>query len=114
MKMAVFWVVAPCSLVVRRRFNGACCLHDPDYHGTTTQKTAIFILASARTSHLTGSGEMRLGYEFLVLRGLKPVSSEGVRFLSTKKFGGNTDLNYSFVVDNTEPAKVKEIAAANT
>jgi hypothetical protein len=28
MKMAVFWVVAPCSLVeVYRRFKGACCLH---------------------------------------------------------------------------------------
>jgi hypothetical protein len=26
--MAVFWVVAPCSLVeVYRRFRGACCLH---------------------------------------------------------------------------------------
>jgi hypothetical protein len=28
MKMAVFWVVAPCSLVeVYRRFRGTCCLH---------------------------------------------------------------------------------------
>jgi hypothetical protein len=28
MKMAVFWVVAPCSLVeVNRRFRDACCLH---------------------------------------------------------------------------------------
>jgi hypothetical protein len=28
MKMAVFWVVAPCCLVeVYRRFRGACCLH---------------------------------------------------------------------------------------
>jgi hypothetical protein len=28
MKMAVFWVVAPCSLVeVYQRFGGACCLH---------------------------------------------------------------------------------------
>jgi hypothetical protein len=28
MKMAVFWVVAPCSLVeVYRRFRGACCHH---------------------------------------------------------------------------------------
>jgi hypothetical protein len=28
MKMNVFWVVAPCSLVeVYRRFRGACCLH---------------------------------------------------------------------------------------
>jgi hypothetical protein len=28
MKMAVFWVVAPCSLVeVYERFGGTCCLH---------------------------------------------------------------------------------------
>jgi hypothetical protein len=27
-KMAVFWVVAPCSLVeVYKRFRGPCCLH---------------------------------------------------------------------------------------
>jgi hypothetical protein len=26
MKMAVFWVVAPCSLVVYRRSGGSCCL----------------------------------------------------------------------------------------
>jgi hypothetical protein len=31
MKMAVFWVVAPYSLVeVYRRFRGACCLHHQD------------------------------------------------------------------------------------
>jgi hypothetical protein len=29
--MAVFWVVAPCSLIeVYRRFRGACCLHQGD------------------------------------------------------------------------------------
>jgi hypothetical protein len=42
-KMAVFWVVAPCSLVeVYRRFRGACC---PHYQGdrATIQKTAIFM-----------------------------------------------------------------------
>jgi hypothetical protein len=28
MKMVVFWVVAPCSLVnLYRRFRGSCCLH---------------------------------------------------------------------------------------
>jgi hypothetical protein len=40
MKMAVFWVVAPCNLVeVHRRFRGAWCLHhqgddDPDGGGS--------------------------------------------------------------------------------
>jgi hypothetical protein len=46
MKMAVFSVVAPCSLVqVYRRFRGSCCLHHQD---ATTQKAAIFILAAVR------------------------------------------------------------------
>jgi hypothetical protein len=32
-KMAVFWVVAPCSLVeVYRRFRGPCCLHHQVTH----------------------------------------------------------------------------------
>jgi hypothetical protein len=35
--MAVFWVVALCSLL----------------HGTTTQKTAIFVLTAIRTSNPT-------------------------------------------------------------
>jgi hypothetical protein len=49
--MAVFWIVAPHSLVeVCRSFGGACCLH---HHGATTQKTVIFILAAVRTSNLT-------------------------------------------------------------
>jgi hypothetical protein len=40
-KMAVFWVVEPCSQVeVYQRFRGPCCLH---HQGdiATTQKTAI-------------------------------------------------------------------------
>jgi hypothetical protein len=40
MKMAVFWVVAPCSLVVYQRFRGTCCLH---HQGARTQNTAIFL-----------------------------------------------------------------------
>jgi hypothetical protein len=41
MKMAVFWVVAPWSLVeVYQRFRGTCCLH---HQVATTQKTAIFM-----------------------------------------------------------------------
>jgi hypothetical protein len=61
--MAIFWVVAPCSLVeVYQRFRGPCCLHHQgdEYlmmeavstsetlvnfwlHGATTQKTAIYL-----------------------------------------------------------------------
>jgi hypothetical protein len=53
--MAVFWVVAPCSLVeVYQRFRGPCCLHhQPRLHGITTQKTAIFVLTAVRTSNPT-------------------------------------------------------------
>jgi hypothetical protein len=43
MKTAVFWVVAPCSVVeVYRRFRGPCCLHNRvnDRDGAATQKTA--------------------------------------------------------------------------
>jgi hypothetical protein len=44
-KIAVFWVVAPCSLVeVYQRFRGPCCLHD---------QMAIFILTAVRTSNPT-------------------------------------------------------------
>jgi hypothetical protein len=47
-KMAVFWVVAPCSLVeVYQRFGGPCCLHHQgetlvNFYQTTRQ-TSIFI-----------------------------------------------------------------------
>jgi hypothetical protein len=66
MKMAVFWVVAPCSLVeVYQCFRGPCCLHHQGalmmeaaktstrLHGAATQKTAIFILTAVRTSNPT-------------------------------------------------------------
>jgi hypothetical protein len=45
-KMAIFWVVAPCSLLeVCQRFRGPCCLHHqgPGDGGATTQKTASHI-----------------------------------------------------------------------
>jgi hypothetical protein len=48
MKNAVFWDVAPgrsCGL--RYRFN------PEDLHGTTSQKTAIFIVTTVKTSNLT-------------------------------------------------------------
>jgi hypothetical protein len=46
LKMAVFWVVAPCS---RADFWKT----STRLHGVTTQKTAIFILTAVRTSNLT-------------------------------------------------------------
>jgi hypothetical protein len=52
-KMAVFWVVAPCSLVeVCQRFRGPCCLyHQGDEF--IDRKTAIFVLTAVRTSNPT-------------------------------------------------------------
>jgi hypothetical protein len=48
MKIAVFWVVAPCSLVeVYQRFRGPCCLHH------LMMEAAIFILTAVRTSNPT-------------------------------------------------------------
>jgi hypothetical protein len=47
--MAVFWDVAPCSLVeVYRSFRGACCFHHQQWvstrlHGATSQTTVIFL-----------------------------------------------------------------------
>jgi hypothetical protein len=50
--MSVFWVVAPCRLVlVYRRFGGLYCLRHEDDEGATTQKTAFFILTAVRTSY---------------------------------------------------------------
>jgi hypothetical protein len=44
MKMIVFWVVAPCSLVeVYQRSRGVCCLHHQGDRGVITQKTVIFL-----------------------------------------------------------------------
>jgi hypothetical protein len=45
-KMAVFWVVVPCSLVeVYQRFRGPCCLHH--------QGDEYFVLTAMRTSNPT-------------------------------------------------------------
>jgi hypothetical protein len=70
-KMAVFWVVAPCSLVeVYQRFRGPEGDRPDDggskdlwnvgkllpallLHGATTQKTAFFVLTALRTSNPT-------------------------------------------------------------
>jgi hypothetical protein len=62
MKMAVFWDVAPCSLVeVHRHFRGPCCLHNErdaplklrspstGLHGEISQKAVIFILTAVST-----------------------------------------------------------------
>jgi hypothetical protein len=47
MKMAVFWVVAPCSLVeVYQRFRGPCCLH---HQGDDSPLIAL-MMEVARTS----------------------------------------------------------------
>jgi hypothetical protein len=51
MKMAVFWVVAPCDLVeVYRRFRGASCLHyqgDRSSNWFISQSPDVLILITA-------------------------------------------------------------------
>jgi hypothetical protein len=66
MKNAVFWDVAPCRSCVNRRFGGTYLLRlqdrkiceqlrrfTHDLHGTTSQKTAFFIVTAVKTSNLT-------------------------------------------------------------
>jgi hypothetical protein len=48
-KMAVFWVVAPCSLV---EVYAHTLVTSTRLHGATIQKTAIFILTAVRTSNI--------------------------------------------------------------
>jgi hypothetical protein len=54
MKMAVFWADAPCSLIevylITLMMEGTNTSETSSrLHGATTQKTAVFILADART-----------------------------------------------------------------
>jgi hypothetical protein len=42
MKMTVFWVLAPCSLIeIDRRFRGAYCLHRLDVKALSTCETLV-------------------------------------------------------------------------
>jgi hypothetical protein len=60
--MAVFWVVAPCSLVeVYQRFRGPCCLH---HQALMMEETAIFVLTAVRISNPTFQCEV---YELHVM-----------------------------------------------
>jgi hypothetical protein len=51
-KMAVFWVVAPCSLVeIYQRFRGPCCLHhqgDRSYEAARTPETLVNFYQTSR------------------------------------------------------------------
>jgi hypothetical protein len=66
MKLAVSWVVAPCSLVeFYQRFRGTFCLHhqcdrpSTRLHGATTQKTAILIAQGGLHAPQSRSGYSR-------------------------------------------------------
>jgi hypothetical protein len=47
MKMTVFWVVAPCTLVVYRRFRGAYCLHHTLKKKVNTSASIIALMMEA-------------------------------------------------------------------
>jgi hypothetical protein len=50
MKMAVLWVVAPCSLVeVYRRFRGVYCLHHQGYDGGSDVLLIALMMEAGRT-----------------------------------------------------------------
>jgi hypothetical protein len=51
MKMAVFWVVAPRSLVeVYQRFRGACCLHHQGIDPDSSLRLVTLMMEAAGTS----------------------------------------------------------------
>jgi hypothetical protein len=67
MKAAVFWDVVSCTLCVR---NGGTSVYTI-LHGATSQKTAVFIVTTVKTSNLTT-------FELVVLlRSRDAVSPEG-------------------------------------
>jgi hypothetical protein len=111
MKIAVFWVVAPCSLVeVYQRFRGPCCLH----HQGESQKTAIFIIiymsfsSSCLYSHFfvpsVTSGNKKIVCSFYALFAPHPVANSSV-FLEQMKsnFGLQIqvirNLNFAFFIN---------------
>jgi hypothetical protein len=53
MKMADFWVVAPCSLVeVYRRFRGDCCIrYQDDEEALSTSETSVNFYQSTRRNN---------------------------------------------------------------
>jgi hypothetical protein len=78
-KMAVFWVVAPCSLVeVYQRFIGPCCLH---HQGESPSETLVNLYQTTRrynpeNSHLQGN--FRLLTTFI--NGMQRVVGRELRF----------------------------------
>jgi hypothetical protein len=72
-KMAVFWVVAPCSLVeIYQRFRGPCCLHHqgdrPDDGGNRRENLKSYlILLSILHSSLSGINRPSLHQDALLL-----------------------------------------------
>jgi hypothetical protein len=104
-KMAVFWVVVPCSLVgVYQCFRGPCCLHHQGHstrlHDATTQKTAILvwqkfskvsevlaaciIRATTRLHGITTQKTAIIIYWTLLKLSVDQLQSKGPRGLSSK------------------------------
>jgi hypothetical protein len=60
MKMAVFWVVAPCNIVEGyHRFRGSCCLH---HQGALMMETASTSETSVHLYHLHGATTQKTAY----------------------------------------------------
>jgi len=77
-QVEVFWVVTPCSVVVRyQRFRGPRCLYlHPEgptttLHGVTTQKTSTWIITTVKASNLASAGtqfESQIKYQVFWIR----------------------------------------------
>jgi hypothetical protein len=67
-KMAVFWVVAPCSLVeVYQRFRGPCCLHHQGDIALMMEAARIFV----NDKRLKSSTRSECCFKFAVLENLE-------------------------------------------
>jgi hypothetical protein len=82
MKMAVFWVVAPCSLP--RRFRGACCLDCQDddgsddgvlmMEGASTSETSVNFYQAMRRNNLEDSHLLSTKHLLLHFSGFQIIS----------------------------------------
>jgi hypothetical protein len=86
MKMVVFWVLAPCSLVdAYQNFRGTCYLQHQDEDSAATQETAIFIPGFYTQITLTFSNSLHTSF-LLVYHNLILVTSKLLTLVKHHKF----------------------------
>jgi hypothetical protein len=67
--MAVFWVIAPCSLVeVYRRFRGDYCLHNQGAEAASTSETLVNFYHTTRRNN-PENNNLHPKNQFMILEG---------------------------------------------